>query len=150
VWRAAVNAFRSGDYARATPLVERLLAHAPQKGDYRILAARTLCELERWPEAEQHARWLLEQSTGIDDQHASAPRVETWQQDWARVVQARVYQHTGREEAACRELHALLDEAGTSSHARAAAQKLLTAFRASNNQPHRRDTPRSDEPADAP
>jgi hypothetical protein len=130
-WRNAVNAFRSGDYAKAAPLAERLVAHAPHNGAYRILAARALCELERWHEAEQHTRWLLKAQTGQAGNEESGPGIEPWQRDWAQVVQAQVYLHTGRSEGARKVLQEFLrDKTNASPHARAAAEKLRAKIEA--------------------
>jgi len=124
-WRDAANAFRRGDHEQAARLAERLIAHAPHKGVYRVLAARALAKLERWKQAEQHVRWLLEENER-GDKEMPPRQVEPWQRDWARVVRAQAFRHTGRIEAARRILRELLRaETGTSPHARAAAESLL-------------------------
>ena len=130
-WRDAANAFRRGDHEQAARLAERLIAQAPHKGTYRVLAARTLAELERWKQAEQHARWLLEEKNGRGDKETPPRQIEPWQRDWARVVRAQVFRHTGRIEAARRILRELLQaETGPSPHARAAAESLLAEIEA--------------------
>lgn len=92
-WRDAVNAFRGGDYAKAAELAEQLIARAPHSGTYRVLAARASVELERWSDAERHARWLLEEVDPVAGQKTRPRQVESWQRDWARVVRAKVGAH---------------------------------------------------------
>jgi hypothetical protein len=123
-WQEAVNAFRGGHHKKAARLAERLIMHAPQRGVYRLLAARALAELERWEAAERHAKWLLDDATPAAEGRTSRRETESWQRDWARVVQAEVRRHTGRIDEARRILDTLLAE-DCSPHARAAARKLL-------------------------
>jgi hypothetical protein len=123
-WRDAVNAFRADDHERAIRLAEQLLTHAPRKGAYHLLAARTLAKLKRWDEAEQHARWLLEAEDQTSDVKTAVREIEGWQRDWAHVVLAKVCRHTGRVEQARATLRQLL-QATPSPHARAAAERLL-------------------------
>jgi len=123
-WRDAVNAFRTHDYEKAAQFAQRLLAYAPNKGTYHVLAARTSAELKRWEEAERHARWLLEDVGQASGEKTTPREVESWQRDWAHVVLARVYQHTGRVDEARTTLQQLL-QATPSPHARAAAERLL-------------------------
>lgn len=123
-WRDAVNAFRAGDHRKAARLAGPLIAHAPKKGAYRVLAARALAELERWEEAERHARWLLEEVKQAPESKTPARQIEAWQRDWARVVRAKVCLHTGRVDEARAILKRLVDS-DASPHARAAAERLL-------------------------
>jgi hypothetical protein len=123
-WREAANALRTNEHAKAALLAEELIAHAPQKGVYRVLAARALVELERWEEAERQAGWLLEEADQSSDGGARVREVEPWQRDWARVVQARVRLHTGRADEARTVLRQVV-QASASPHAAAAASRLL-------------------------
>jgi tetratricopeptide (TPR) repeat protein len=123
-WRDAVNAFHTDDHEEAARLAEQLLAHAPYKGAYHLLAARASAELERWDEAEQHARWLLEDEDRTSDVKTAVREIESWQRDWAHVVLAKVCRHTGRVEQARAILQQLL-QAEPSPHAQAAAERLL-------------------------
>jgi thioredoxin-like negative regulator of GroEL len=122
-WQDAANALRTGDNGTAARLAEALIAHAPPKGTYRVLAARALAAVQRWNAAEQQAQWLLEE---VDrSRPETAPReIEPWQRDWARVVLAQIRHHTGRSEEARALLRTLL-ESGVSPHAKAAAESLL-------------------------
>ena len=124
-WRDAVNALRTGDHEQAARLAERLLVRAPHNGAYRVLAARALAALKRWKAAERHARWLLEESDPSDANATPARQIEPWQRDWARVVQAQVWHHTGRRAEAHARLNELL-KGDVSPHARAAAKGLLS------------------------
>jgi tetratricopeptide (TPR) repeat protein len=123
-WHDAVNAFRGQDHEQALRLAEQLIQHAPHMGSYRLLAARALAQLERWDAAEQHARWLLEKTGDIQPPGKPPRQIESWQRDWAHVVQAQAYQHTGRVAEARRILRQLL-QSDASPHAHAAAEKLL-------------------------
>jgi hypothetical protein len=122
-WREAANALRANEHAKAALLAEQLIAHAPHKGVYRVLAARALVELERWEDADRHASWLLEEA-GEFERRTPAREIESWQRDWAQVVHATVYLHTGRADEAHAILKRLL-QADHSPHAGAAARKLL-------------------------
>jgi len=123
-WRDAANALRTGQHARAALLAERLIACAPHKGVYRVLAARSLAELERWEEAERHACWLLEEADQSSNGSTRVREVERWQRDWARVVQAKVRLHTGRADEA-RTILKQVAQASASPHAAAVAARLL-------------------------
>jgi hypothetical protein len=136
-WRDAVNAFRTHDYEQAVQAARRLLTYTPHKGAYHVLAARALAELRRWEEAEQHARWLMEDVGQAPDENATPREIERWQRDWARIVLARVYQHTGRAEQARAALQELL-QAEPSPHARAAAERLLTEIDKADEQGERK------------
>ncbi|HUU97806.1 MAG TPA: hypothetical protein VM487_18885, partial [Phycisphaerae bacterium] len=77
------------------------------------------------------ARWLLDEKNERGDKQTPPRQVEPWQRDWARVVRAQAFRHTGRIKAARRILSELLQpEAGTSPHARAAAESLLSEIEA--------------------
>ena len=123
-WHEAANAFRANEHAKAALLAERLIAHAPHKGVYRVLAARVLAELERWEEAERHACWLLEEADQSSNESTRIREVEGWQRDWARVVQAKVRLHTGRADEA-RAILKQIAQASDSPHAAAVAARLL-------------------------
>ena len=122
-WIDAVNAWKLDHYAKALELTERLVAHAPHKGTYRILAARTLVKLSRWPEADQHARWFLDKPAE-ETADPKAREVEPWQQEWATVVHAEVLINTGHADQAKSLLERTLDTF-QSPHARQAARNLL-------------------------
>ncbi|MFQ5805224.1 MAG: hypothetical protein ACE5I3_02100 [Phycisphaerae bacterium] len=130
-WRDAVNAFRAGDHDTAARLADELLAHALHKGAYHVLAARALVELKRWEAAERHARWLLEEARQTSDERTAPREIESWQRDWARVVQAQVCRHTGRVEQARTILKELL-QTNASPHARAAAERLFAEIEKGN------------------
>jgi len=133
VWRDAVNAFRNDHYAQAARLAERLIAHAPQKGAYHLLAARAAAELAQWSEAERQARWLLEEVDPAVAAQLGPRQVESWQRDWAHVVRAKVCAQTGRCEEARAILRALL-QADASLHARAAGEQLLAELKRTDPQ----------------
>lgn len=128
-WLDAANAFRAEEYARALPLAERLVAHAPHKGTYRILLARTLGKLKRWPEADRAAAWLLTKESDKPAQTQPTQtqptrEIEPWQRDWALVVRAQAAWHAGRPNEARQFLKAVMSK-DASPHARQAAERLL-------------------------
>jgi hypothetical protein len=123
-WRDAVNAFRANEHEQAARLANELIAHASNKGAYRVLAARAAAQLKRWNDAEQHAGWLLKQTESTPDKKTPPREIEGWQCDWAHVVQAEVCWHTDR----IKEAQAILEEllrGDASPHARAVAERLL-------------------------
>lgn len=123
-WLDAANAFRAEEYARALPLAERLVAHAPHKGAYRILLARTLEKLKRWPEADRAAAWLLAKEGDKPAQTQPTREIEPWQRDWALVVRAQACWHAGRPNQARQYLKEVIRK-DASPHARQAAERLL-------------------------
>lgn len=132
-WRDAVNAFRANDHEQAARLARALITHVPNKGAYRVLAARAAAQLKRWDKAEQHARWLLNETESTPDKKTPPPQIESWQRDWAHIVQAEVCWHTDR----IKEAHAILKEllkGDPSPHARAAAEKLLAEMQSTKEE----------------
>jgi hypothetical protein len=123
-WREAANALRTNEHAKAALLAEQLIARAPHKGVYRVLAARALIELERWEDADRHASWLLKEADQSSNEGTRVREVEPWQRDWARVVQAKVRLHAGRTDEA-RTILKQVAQASASPHAAAAAARLL-------------------------
>jgi hypothetical protein len=124
-WLDASNAWREEQYDKALRLTDQLLLRSPGRGDYHLLAARTLTRLKRWPEADQHAQWLLSAPTSQPSSHSpKAARVEPWQQEWAQVVRGEVLMHTGKTTDA-RQILNQVQQSASSPHARAAAASLL-------------------------
>ncbi len=122
-WMDAGNAWAAQDFEEALKLAEQLVLHAPDRGDYHLMAARAAAKLQRWPDANRHTQWLLAESPGAS---ATAParKVEAWQRDWASLVHAEVLLHTGPPEEARRILKSIRDTAA-SPNARAAAEEML-------------------------
>ncbi len=127
-WLDAANALRGGRYEESSKLARQLIAHAPAKGIYRVLAARALAKLERWAEADEHARWILERKEDSETGGNGACRIEPWQVDWANVVHAEVLWRTGRPKEARKILEQLKKTSAASPHARTAAEKLLATL----------------------
>jgi hypothetical protein len=118
-WQDAQNAWQEDRHADALRLAEQLIARTPDRPDYHVLAARAAAGLQRWTDADRHARWLLEESPA-----APGHKVEPWQQDWARIVRAQVLLHTNHDDQGRHLLETVRDTA-TSTSARAAAEEML-------------------------
>jgi len=131
VWIDAANAFRQGHWAEAAKLGECLASHAPANGSYRLLLARSYAKLERWPEAERQASWILGDHGTVSPETQPVRKIEPWQRDWANVVRAEVWWRTGRVDAARRLLDEIL-RAEASPHAQRAAQELLARLNESD------------------
>jgi len=126
LWIDAANAFRAEQNEDALRLAGLLIKRDPGRGDYRVLAARAAARLQKWDEADSHARWLLDDARPTSTRPAR--KVETWQREWARVVRGEVLMQTGHREQGRRMLEATSKES-QSPHVRAAAEKLLEGLR---------------------
>ena len=133
-WREAANAFKREEHARAAHLAETLIAHAPAKGMYRVLAIRALAALKRWEETEPHTRWLLEEKPPKSGEEEQVREIESWQLDWARVVRAQALWRAGHGTAAREQLERVLSSPDGSPHARAAAERLLAVIPGSGSE----------------
>lgn len=121
LWQAAVNAWKTDQFAVASSLAQRLVEFAPHKGSYRLLAARAALKREDWAEAEAQSQWLLDPSRRAAE---PPPAVEGWEQDWARIVAAEVLRHRGLDDASREMLQPVL-ATNASPHARQEAERLL-------------------------
>ena len=119
-WFDAVNAFKAGDFAKAAEYADLLLVRAPNDPNYRVLMARALAGREQWPHAGEHARWVLSPPQGV--------KIEPWQHEWAKVVDAHVRWRSGDTNSAVTSLNEIASSA-KSAHARRAASELLEQIR---------------------
>lgn len=111
-WIDAVNAFNAAQDDQALRLARQLLERQPENADYHLLAARALGRLGRLQEGRTHADMVLKYAT------------QTWQREWAQVVQAEAIWRGGDAAAAKLLLQQIVEKA-ESENARQAARELL-------------------------